>query len=168
MPFTAWKHTERNRQTDRKKYVMMRFHGSCSTEKLFKWQYIVFFRAYLDTIQKALIRICWLMHQIGYLVEYPIIPHFSNTKLPRFTRLWLSAFFYAPHINSVNRGMPVLWNYQFFSVLLTNMIQFNLFATGRFQKLEQNLNPMTAFREQFKMGQKIAAELAKLAVLFGW
>ena len=23
MPFTAWKHTERNRQSDRKKYVMI-------------------------------------------------------------------------------------------------------------------------------------------------
>ena len=32
----------------------MRFRDSCSTEKLFKWQYIAFFRAYLDTIKKAL------------------------------------------------------------------------------------------------------------------
>ena len=57
------------------------------------------------------------MHQIGYLVENPIIPHFSNTKLPRFTRLWLSAFFYAPHINSVNRGMPVIICYNLLSLL---------------------------------------------------
>ena len=27
MPFTAWKHTERNRQRDRKKYVMI--SGGC-------------------------------------------------------------------------------------------------------------------------------------------
>ena len=33
----------------------MRFRDSCSTEYLFKWQYIAFFRAYLDTILKALL-----------------------------------------------------------------------------------------------------------------
>ena len=49
------------------------------------------------------------------------------------------------------------------------MIQFNRpFGTGGFQKYKRNLNPTMAFWEQFKMGQNIAAELAKFAVLFGW
>ena len=50
--------TYRKKQTEIQKkvcYDFMRFRDSCSTKELFKGQYIAFFRAYLDTIQKALI-----------------------------------------------------------------------------------------------------------------
>ena len=49
MPFIAWKHKERNRQRDRKKYVMISWGFVIPAV-----QYIAFFRAYLDTILKAL------------------------------------------------------------------------------------------------------------------
>ena len=52
MPFTAWKHTERNRQRDRKKYVMIKWGlviPAVQNNSLYL-QYIAFFRAYLDTI----------------------------------------------------------------------------------------------------------------------
>ena len=51
MPFAAWKHTERNRQRDRKKYVMI--SGGfviAAVQNNFLKQYIAFFRAYLDPI----------------------------------------------------------------------------------------------------------------------
>ena len=130
-----------------------------------KWQEMVVSASTNEVWTKITIRT--YARSFAFQIQIQAVWFSSHLVLPSKLDLH-GVFFMCPHINSVNRGMPVLWNYQFFSVLLTNMIQFNLFATGRFQKLEQNLNPMTAFREQFKMGQKIAAELAKLAVLFGW
>ena len=54
MPFTAWKHTERNRQTNRKKYVMIAWDFVIPAVQNNSLKDIKFFRAYLDTIQKAL------------------------------------------------------------------------------------------------------------------
>ena len=57
MPFTAWKHTERNRQRDKKKYVMISWGfviPAVQNNSLNDSTYIAFFRAYLATILKAL------------------------------------------------------------------------------------------------------------------
>jgi hypothetical protein len=53
MPFTAWKHTERNRQRDTKKYVMISggfVIPAVQNNSLNDSMYIAFFRAYLNTI----------------------------------------------------------------------------------------------------------------------
>ena len=50
MPFTAWKHKERNRQRDRKKYVMISGGFVIHAVQNNSLNDIVFFRAYLDTI----------------------------------------------------------------------------------------------------------------------
>ena len=53
MSLTAWKHTEKNRH---KRNVYNKISGGCVIlVQLFKWQCIVFFRAYLVTILKALL-----------------------------------------------------------------------------------------------------------------
>ena len=51
MPITAWKHTEKNRDKDKKSiyYDFMRFGDSSTIAKLLK-QCMAFIRAYLDTI----------------------------------------------------------------------------------------------------------------------
>ena len=50
MPFTAWKHTERNRQRDRKKYVMISGGFVIPAVQNNSLNDIAFVRVYLDTI----------------------------------------------------------------------------------------------------------------------
>ena len=52
MPHTAWKHKERNRQRDRKKYVMISggFMIPPVQNNSLNESTLAFFRAYLDTI----------------------------------------------------------------------------------------------------------------------
>ena len=48
MPFTAWKHTERNRDRKNIYYDLMKFDDSSTVPNLLN-QYIAFIRAYLGT-----------------------------------------------------------------------------------------------------------------------
>ena len=52
--YTEWKHTERNRQRDRNKHVMISWGFVIPAVQNNSLKDIKFFRAYLDTIQKAL------------------------------------------------------------------------------------------------------------------